>query len=96
MRQRSSSNLFCGNRGSTVFHFRLTIVVTFYKTLYYKMLIRVDVSREGAEDTCDDTMLWQKRTDIDWPLCSQKDDPEACKELCGVGTGRAIPVINGT
>jgi len=70
-------------------------MVTFANDKYYKVPIRVDVTSEGAEGACNDTMWWQKRTDVDWPLCSEKVKPEACEELCGVGTGRAIPVING-
>jgi hypothetical protein len=86
---------FCGNRGSIVFYFSLTIVVTFAKNEYEKVLIRVDVTSEGAEGVCNDTEWWQKKTDVDWTLCSEKTKPETCKELCGVGTGRATPVING-
>jgi hypothetical protein len=78
-----------------VFYFSLTIVVTFAKNDSDEVLIRVDVSSEGAGGVCNDTTWWQKRTDFDWILCSEKVKPEACEELCGVGTGRAIPVING-
>ena len=77
-----------------MFYFSLTIVVQFVN-VYYKVLISVDVTSEGAESACNDTTWWQKGTDIDWILCSEKDDPETCEELCGFGTGRAIPVING-
>ena len=66
-----------------------------FVNVHYKVLIMVDVTSEGAEGACNDTMWWQKRTDVDWNLCAEKDDPESCEELCGVGTGRAIPVING-
>jgi hypothetical protein len=78
-----------------VFYFSLTIVVTFAKNEYDKVEIRVDVTSEGTEGACNDTTWWQKRTDVDWTLCSEKVKPDACEELCGVGTGRAIPVING-
>ena len=70
-------------------------MVTSTKNESDEVLIMVDVTSEGAEGACNDTMWWQKRTDVDWPLCSEKVKPEACEELCGVGTGRAIPVING-
>jgi len=78
-----------------VFHFSLTVVVTFSRNKYDKVVIRVDVTSEGTEGACNDTTWWQKRTDNDWTLCSEKVKPDACEELCGVGTGRAIPVING-
>jgi len=70
-------------------------VVNSSKNEYDKVLIRVDVTSEGAEGACNDTTWWQKRTDVDWTLCSEKVKPETCEELCGVGTGRAIPVISG-
>jgi hypothetical protein len=60
----------------------------------YKVLIRVDVASEGAEDACNDTPWWLRWKDV--IVCSEKDEPETCEELCGIGTGRAIPVINGT
>jgi hypothetical protein len=78
-----------------VLYFSLTIVVTFAKNEYDEVLIKVDVTSEGTEGACKDTTWWQNRTDVDWTLCSEKLRPEACEELCGVGTGRAIPVING-
>jgi len=71
-------------------------VVTFSRNKSSKVKIRVDVRNEGAEGACKNTTWWQKRTDVDWPLCSEKVKPETCEELCGVGTGRATPVINGT
>jgi hypothetical protein len=77
-------------------HFSLKIVVTFSKNESDKVEIRVDVTSEGTESACNDTTWWQKRTDVDWTLCSEKVKPETCEQLCGVGTGRATPVINGT
>jgi hypothetical protein len=79
-----------------VFYFSLKIVVTFSENKWDEVLIKIDVTSEGAEGACNDTMWWQNRTDVDWPLCSEKDEPETCEKLCGIGTGRAIPVINGT
>jgi hypothetical protein len=79
-----------------MFHFGLTIVVTFSKNKSDKVNITVDVTIEGAEGACNDATWWQNQTDVDWTLCSEKDEPETCEALCGVGTGRAIPVINGT
>jgi len=90
-----SCNLFCGTHGSLALYFSLTIVVIFSRNKSDKVKIRVDVRNEGAEGACNDTTLWRKRTDVDWPLCSEKVKPETCEELCGAGTGRAIPVING-
>jgi len=78
-----------------MFYFSLTIVVTFSKYEYEEVLISVDVTSEGTEGACNDPKWWQKRTDFVWTLCSEIDDPETCGELCGFGTGRAIPVING-
>jgi len=72
-----------------VFYFSLTIVVTFSKNKHEEVLISVDVTSEGTEGACNDN------TDVDWALCSEKGDPETCEQLCGVGTGRAILVING-
>ena len=95
MREKRSCNLFCGTRGSLVFYFRLKIVVTFARNVY-DVLISVDVTSEGAEGACNDKTWWQKRTDVNWTLCSETDVPQTCEELCGVGTGRATPVINGT
>ena len=70
-------------------------MVNFSKKMSDNVRIKVDVRSEGAEGACNDTTRWEKRTDVDWTLCSEKDKPETCEELCGVGTGRAIPVING-
>ena len=70
-------------------------MVTFEKNKTDKVLIRVDVRSEVAEGACNDTTWWQKRMIFDWTLCSEKDENETCEELCGVGTGRAIRVING-
>jgi hypothetical protein len=78
-----------------LFYFSLTIVVTFSKNESDKVLITVDVTSEGAREACNDTTWWQHRTDDDWTLCSEKDKPKSCEELCGVGTGRAIPVMDG-
>ena len=87
--------LFFGVHDSLVFYFSLTIVVTFSRIESDRVLIMVDVSSEGAEDACNHTLLWRNGADFEWKLCSEKDKPETCEELCGVGTGRAIPVING-
>jgi hypothetical protein len=96
MWQMKSCNLFCGNHSSLVLYFSLTIVVNFSRKKYSKLEIRVDVTSEGKEGVCNDNTWWQSRTDVDWPLCSEKVRPEACEKLCGVGTGRAIPVTNDT
>jgi hypothetical protein len=77
-----------------VFYFSLTIVVNFSRIVYDEVLIRVDVSSEGGEGACNDTTWWRKRTDFEWNLCSERDKPKTCEELCAVGTGRAIPFIN--
>ena len=79
-----------------MFYFSLTIVVTFAKNEYEEVEISVDVTSEGTESACNDTAWWQKRTDVEWNMCSETDDPETCGEICGFGTGRATPVINGT
>jgi len=90
-----SCNLFWGNHGSLALYFRLTIVVTFSRNKSDKVKIRVNVRNEGAEAACKDTTWWQKWTGVDWPLCSEKVKPQTCEELCGIGTGRAIRLING-
>jgi hypothetical protein len=77
-----------------VFYFSLTIVVNFSRNMYDKVEIRVDVRNEEAEGACKDTKWWQNWTDVVWTPCSEKGKRETCEELCGVGTGRAIPVIN--
>jgi hypothetical protein len=95
MNQIRSCNKLCGTHGSLVLYFSLTIVVTFSKHESEKVLMTVDVTSEGAEGACNDPTWWQNRTDNDWTLCSEQLKPESCEELCGVGTGRAIPVIDG-
>jgi hypothetical protein len=78
-----------------VLHFSLTIVVLFPGNKSDKVLMQVDVTSDAGKGTCNETTWWQNQTDKDWILCSEKDKPKACEELCGVGTGRAIPVIEG-
>jgi hypothetical protein len=78
-----------------MFYFSLTIVVTFAEKEYEKVLMRVDITSEEAEGACNNTTWWHNQTDDNWALCSTQKQPETCEQLCGVGTGRAIPVING-
>jgi hypothetical protein len=78
-----------------MFYFSLTIVVNFTEKEYDKVLMRVDITSEGAEGACNNITWWHTQTDHNWTLCSVQDKPETCEQLCGVGTGRAIPVING-
>jgi hypothetical protein len=68
--------------------------VNFSRIKSDKVLIRVDVPSEGGEGACNDTPWWRKRKEFERNLCSEKVEPETCEELCAVGTGRAIPVIN--
>jgi hypothetical protein len=60
-----------------------------------KVLLKVDVTNEGANGACNEITFWQNKTDYDWILCSEKDRPKACEDLCGIGTGRGIPVTEG-
>jgi len=78
-----------------VFYFSLAIVVIISKNKSDKVLIRVDVTSDGAEGACNDTTWWQKRTDFNWTVCAETDNPKTCGEHCGFGTGRANPLING-
>jgi hypothetical protein len=81
--------------GHLAFHFSLTIVVLFPDNMSDTVLMQVYVTSETGKGACNETTWWQNQTDKDWILCSEKDKPKACEDLCGVGTGRAIPVVEG-
>jgi hypothetical protein len=79
----------------SVFHFSLTIIVTFPDNTSDKVFMKVDITSEGATGACNETTWWQNRTDNDWSLCSEKDRQKPCEDLCGVGTGKGIPITEG-
>jgi hypothetical protein len=78
-----------------VIHFSLTINVAFPENWTDQVFLRVDITSEGAIGACNETTFWQNKTDNNWALCSEKDKHKACEELCGIGTGRGIPVTKG-